>query len=70
MLHFMCAFAEPYYDGNSSPPHSPDISGVERQPSLSNVSGFSDFFLSFIDRTSKMKCVFTLSFLSYDCDGG
>ncbi|XP_059430673.1 uncharacterized protein LOC132164228 isoform X2 [Corylus avellana] len=26
---------EPYYDGNSSPPHSPDISGVERQPSLS-----------------------------------
>lgn len=27
---------EPYYAGNSSLPHSPDISGVERQPSLSN----------------------------------
>ncbi|XP_062172732.1 uncharacterized protein LOC133878216 isoform X2 [Alnus glutinosa] len=27
---------EPYFAGNSSLPHSPDISGVERQPSLSN----------------------------------
>jgi hypothetical protein len=44
MSHFMCAFAEPYFAGNSSLPHSPDISGVERQPSLSNVSGFSDSF--------------------------
>lgn len=41
-VSYICAFAEPYYDEDLSIPNSPDISGAERQPSLSNVSGVSD----------------------------
>lgn len=41
-VSYICAFAEPYYDEDLSIPNSPDMSGAERQPSLSNVSGVSD----------------------------
>ena len=48
-VSYICAFAEPYYDEDLSIPNSPDISAAERQPSLSNVSGVSDPFLSSTD---------------------
>lgn len=59
-VSFMCAFAEPYDDENLAFPNSPDISGVERQPSLSDVSGLFDSFLLSTDSLVRENLYFTL----------